>query len=164
MSFFILLIMRLPLLIPLALAAAALGMALLSQYGFGTHPCHLCVLQRYPYGVVMVVAAFALVLRRRALIRPILLLSALAFLTTGGIGAYHVGVENGWIEASDACAADTSVVADIDALRAQILSAPLVSCTDVGASFAGVSMPVWNVLYALTAAGFCLWLRRRNEK
>ena len=27
--------------------------ALVSQYGFGFHPCHFCLLQRYPYLVVI---------------------------------------------------------------------------------------------------------------
>ena len=35
-------------------SAAALAGALISQFGFDLRPCHLCLLQRWPYGIVMV--------------------------------------------------------------------------------------------------------------
>jgi disulfide bond formation protein DsbB len=152
-----------PLLIPFTFALAALSMALISQYGFGTFPCHLCLLQRYPYGGVILLCAIGMVLRRRAIIRPILLLSCLAFLTTAGMGAYHTAVEHGWVAASDGCAASTESVASLEALRAQIMDAPLVSCADVGASFAGVSMPLWNLLYGIAAAIVTLRLWRKRH-
>ena len=37
-------------------ATSALIIALISQYAFGLAPCNLCVIQRYPYGFVIVFA------------------------------------------------------------------------------------------------------------
>ena len=34
-------------------SAAALAAALIGQYGFNLHPCHLCLIQRIPFAVVI---------------------------------------------------------------------------------------------------------------
>jgi disulfide bond formation protein DsbB len=153
-----------PLVIPLLLAAGALCMALISQYGFGTHPCHLCLLQRYPYGLILLICAAGLVFRTRypTLTRHMLLLCIAAFIATSGIGAYHFGVEQGWIDAPDSCAANVGGALTLEQLKAQILGAPLVSCADVGASFLGVSMAGWNVLYGIASAICSLYLWKRR--
>ena len=36
------------------MSAAILGAALVSQYGFGLYPCDLCIKQRIPYAVLIV--------------------------------------------------------------------------------------------------------------
>ena len=34
-------------------ALLPLAAALVAQFGFGLHPCHFCLLQRYPYLVAL---------------------------------------------------------------------------------------------------------------
>ncbi len=155
-----LLLRRYPFLIPLGLASAAVGMALLSQYGFGTHPCDLCLLQRYPYAVIVALGLAGLAIKHSRFRQGLYYLILLAFLTTGGIAAYHVGVEQGWVKGPSGCSIEASGSSSLDALKAEILGAPLVSCSDVGASFLGLSMAVWNALYAL--ACMILWQRHRR--
>ena len=46
--------------IPLALY----GGALVSQFGFGLHPCEMCYWQRWPHQAAIVLAALALLLSR----------------------------------------------------------------------------------------------------
>ncbi len=156
-------ISRHPALLPLCGGLGALGMALLSQYGFGTHPCDLCIMQRYPYGVVAALALLALWAHRKPPLRLILWLAIIAaFLTTSGIASYHFGVEQGWVAGPDSCSTNTQGGQDLDSLRAQIMGAPLVSCSDVGASFLGLSMAGWNAFYGLGCALFSMIIYRRH--
>ena len=37
------------------ISAAMLAVVLVAQYGFGLHPCELCMAQRYPYAAVTAV-------------------------------------------------------------------------------------------------------------
>jgi disulfide bond formation protein DsbB len=37
-----------------AASALIVGSALISQYGFGMHPCKLCITQRWPYAIAIV--------------------------------------------------------------------------------------------------------------
>ncbi len=90
----------------LALIAPLLlyGGALVSQYGFGLHPCEMCYWQRWPHQVAMVLAALALLLRRSdAAMRALTLLSAVAIAVSGAIGVFHAGVEYGLWEGLTTC-------------------------------------------------------------
>ncbi len=77
-----------------AVAAAGLGAALLSERWLGLVPCALCLLERWPYRVAIVLAALSVAFGRVA--RPMLGLAAAAMLVGAGLGAVHVGVEQGW--------------------------------------------------------------------
>lgn len=127
-----------------------LCVAITSQYALGMFPCHFCLLQRYPYGVAIVAGIVSLLVKPMGAAWKIcVLVGALAFLTTGALGAYHTGIERGWVNYTGGCVADTSAAGSIDELRDQILNAPRVSCADASAMFAGLSMASWNVLFAL---------------
>ena len=135
-----------------AAAAAALAAALISQYGFDLQPCVLCIWQRWPYVVAIVLALAAVALRRSAMAWTVLTALAIAaVLVSGGIGGFHVGVEQGWWEGTSGCGS-TSDTDDLAALRAQIMSAPIVRCDEVAFSLFGISMAGWNLLFALGVA------------
>lgn len=140
---------------PLLVAAAAAGallFALVAQFGFDLQPCVLCIWQRWPYGAAIALGLAAWPLRRRpAAWIGLTALSVLAVLTSGGIGAFHVGVEQGWWQGTSGCGA-TGGIDDLATLRAQILAAPIVRCDEVAASLFGISMAGWNVLFALGVA------------
>jgi disulfide bond formation protein DsbB len=147
--------LRLPLFVTLA-SAIALATAFTAQYWGGLAPCVLCLYQRWPYAIAIALGLIALPLGGRAR-GWVLALAGLAFLVGGGIAVFHVGVEQGWWRGTAACGA-TGRADTIEALRAQLMAAPVVRCTDVAWSFAGISMAGFNaiasaVLAAVTLAG-----------
>ena len=159
---------------PLAAAAAAsaamLGAALFFQYGIGLFPCELCLYQRIPYGLVIVVGGLgALWLRNSA--KPslpatlLVATCALLFAADAGIAAFHVGVEQGWWTGTEACVGGDVDSSDIEAMRQAILAAPAVRCDDVTWSMLGVSMAGWNFVAATAfalASGATLLSWRRS--
>ncbi|MEO1176688.1 MAG: disulfide bond formation protein B, partial [Pseudomonadota bacterium] len=84
------------------LAAGGSAALLLGAFAFqhlgGLAPCKMCIWQRYPHLAAIALGALAVFL---PLPVPITL-GALAALTTGGIGVFHVGVEQGWWEGKSA--------------------------------------------------------------
>lgn len=143
-------------------AVAALAIAFAFQYGAGLRPCVLCVYQRYPYGVVIVLAAASLLVdgRWRALL---LGLAAVALLVDAGIAGFHVGVEMGWWEGTTSCGGGGGATT-LEALKQQVMSAPLVRCDEVAWSFLGLSMAAWNGLFALALAGVAAAGARRSGR
>ncbi|WP_334130381.1 disulfide bond formation protein B [Sneathiella sp.] len=141
--------------IALLAAAAALAFAFTSQYVFDLWPCVLCLYQRWPYAMVIILALAGITLRKRYGAAPFLLLAALAFLVTAGIGGYHVGVEQGWWEGTAECVGDTGAVSNINDLKAKIMSTPLVRCDEIAWSLFGISMAGYNVIFAIVMAVFC---------
>lgn len=166
----------------LMLACGALGVALASQYLLGANPCELCILQRYPYVVVMLVSATAIIFTKLKLAKLQIakshhekpqhskaqyicyILVVLAFFATSAIAAYHVGVEQLWIDAPESCSTKLLQSGSLEQLKASILSAPKVSCKDVGASFAGISMASWNMIYGISAIFIIRYLWNKQAK
>src|SRR3546814_14921241 len=81
------------------------GGALVSQYGFGLHPCEMCYWQRWPHQAAILLGLAALLMRRNdKAMRALTLLAALAIAVSGAIGAFHAGVEYGFWEGVRTCA------------------------------------------------------------
>ncbi len=151
-----------PRLVALAVVAVSglpLAAALLSQFVGDLEPCDLCLLQRWPYvaGLVIGLTAFAFA-ARPGLLRLALVLAGLAFLTTSGIAAFHVGVEQHWWVGASACSGPVSgrgkSLAEVEAM---LMAAPVVRCDDVQWSLLGISMAGFNLLYGAGAGALALW-------
>ncbi|MEX2008739.1 MAG: disulfide bond formation protein B [Dongiaceae bacterium] len=149
----------------LAAAAVALGTAFYAQYGAGLQPCILCIYQRYPYGVAIVLGLAGLALAGRpAALRLVLALAGLAFLASAAVAAFHVGVEQHWWQGTDACVGAIAPGLTIEELTAQLLAAPIVRCDEVPWSLLGVSIAGFNLLYASLAGAAALWAAARTGR
>jgi disulfide bond formation protein DsbB len=78
-------------------ALAALGVAYFVQDFLLLFPCPLCLLERWPYRVVILLGILAAISPRRVG-RFVLLLAVLALLADAAIAFVHVGVEFHWWE------------------------------------------------------------------
>lgn len=151
---------RLPLAHSLALLAPAalLGGALAFQHVGGLPPCEMCMWQRWPHlaAIGFGLLAFLLPQQRRTLV----LLAGLAILVSGGIGAYHAGVEQHWWEGLTRCSAMNVPNASGDFLR-DIIASPLIRCDAIPWQMWGISLAGWNAIISTLAGGAVLWLTKR---
>ncbi len=150
----------LAILVPGALLAGAYG----SEYWGGLYPCEMCWWQRYAHFVGLTFALLSLALRSfpdRG--RSLVWLAALAILASGGIGAYHAGVEAGVFEGFTQCTSTASAGSTEDLLKA-IMAAPIVRCDEIQFSFLGISMAGWNAILSLLAALTILWLSLKRPR
>jgi disulfide bond formation protein DsbB len=86
-------------------AALALGGALTAQHWGGVVPCALCLVERWPWRVAIVLGLLAAALPPR-LGRMCLGLCVLTLLASAALGVLHVGVEQGaWPSPLPECAA-----------------------------------------------------------
>lgn len=142
---------------PLVLIATAGSAAmLLGAFGFehigNLPPCAMCIWQRWPHGIVIILGMIAYLTGNRGLA----LLCGLIILTGAGIGFFHAGVEQGWWEGPSTCTAGSIQGLTTEQLMEQIQNAPLVRCDEIPWSLFGLSMAAWNGLISLGLAG--LWL------
>jgi disulfide bond formation protein DsbB len=133
----------------LALASAAILLAVLAlQYLGDLPPCPLCVWQRWPW---LGVAALGLIgWRWRP--RVMLALAAPALLVGTGLGAYHMGVEQGWWALPAGCAAGEGAQS-VEDLKRLLAEAPP-ACDQVSFTFLGLSLAGWNVVTSLALAAY----------
>ncbi|MEQ8311330.1 MAG: disulfide bond formation protein B [Sphingopyxis sp.] len=145
-----------------ALAAPLLlyGGALVSQFGFGLHPCEMCYWQRWPHQAAIVLALLALLLRRSdKAMRALTLLAAVAIAVSGAIGIFHAGVEYGFWEGVTTCATGAGGPVTLES----IMDAPLVRCDAVQWSLFGISLAGFNAIFSLAAAALVLTLLRAKR-
>lgn len=136
-----------------ALAAAGSAATLLAALGFqfigGLAPCPMCIWQRWPHVAAAALGVLAAALGWRALMA----LGALVMLIGAALGAFHVGVEQGWWQGPTTCVSAPIGGLTQQELLAQIMAAPLVRCDEIAWSLMGVSMAGWNALLSLALAG-----------
>jgi len=137
-----------------ALMIGALGF----QYLGDLAPCKLCIWQRYPHVIAIVIGIVAVAIRGRLL--PYL--GMLAALTTSGIGLYHTGIERNWWEGPTSCTSQDISNLSSDQLFDQIVNAPLIRCDEVAWEFMNLSMASWNGLIALGLAGLWFLAARKS--
>lgn len=145
-------------------ASLALGLALLSQYGFDLFPCVLCHYQRWAHIAALVLGVITLLLARSGAAPWIARLAAMAFFASAAIAVFHVGVEAGWWKGTEACSAPSfgSGMSAAD-IKQAILNAPVISCGDVAFRFLGLSMAGWNLVYSILAGLAVLWLAKQRR-
>nr|WP_040618581.1 disulfide bond formation protein B [Roseovarius nubinhibens] len=138
----------------LALLVGAFGF----QHLGGLPPCKLCIWQRYPHALAVLIGVAAVAIRGRLL--PLLGLAAA--LTTAGVGLYHTGVERGWWEGPTTCTSSGTSGLSADDLFDKIMTAPVVRCDDVAWELLGLSMASWNGILSLGLAALWLLAYRRS--
>jgi disulfide bond formation protein DsbB len=143
--------------------------AYISEYWFGMLPCHLCLYQRIPHFIVILLALLALWFYSKN--KPynwVSLLGGVFILIGALIAAYHTGVEQGIIIMDTSCA-DTLAPASntLEEMRRQLLATPGVPCDKPQFVFLGLSMASWNMLLSLAVGIIVLvtsWKYRKHTK
>ena len=143
----------------ISLGAASLSMimfALLSEHVFGFAPCSLCLMQRYPHILIVIVSLWLIFFRtHNFFLYPVnTLVIALSII----LASYHVGVEQNVFQGPQSCSSSNlSLVSEksAEALLKDILNTSVVRCNEVTWSFMNLSMATWNLI--LSIALFIGW-------
>jgi disulfide bond formation protein DsbB len=147
----------------LLLPFGLLGGAYASQYIGGLYPCEMCWWQRWPHFAALPLALGAFVVGGQGLRKTLVLLAALAILTSGLIGGYHAGVEYGWWEGITTCSSTVAPGSGKEVLDA-ILNAPLIRCDIAPWTLFGISLAGYNFLISTFGALAVLGLLRKGAK
>ncbi|WP_428483157.1 disulfide bond formation protein B [Rhodopila sp.] len=130
---------------------AALGIAHATEVWGGLVPCALCLLERWPYRIVIVLGLLAAI-ARRGVARLLLTAAVLCLLADAAIAAVHVGVEfQWWPSPLPECAAPRLASGSVAQRLASMPARPSKPCDDPTFLIPGlpVSMAAMNLLYAL---------------
>lgn len=135
---------------PLFVSGGLLLGALGFQYLGGLAPCALCLDQRYAHGAALALAVLGLVLRGR-IGWTLVGLAGLAMIVSGGIGAFHVGVEQKWWQGPSGCSASSLVGLSPAEAAKRLMATPVVRCDEIAWSLLGISMAGWNAIVSVIA-------------
>lgn len=139
---------RLSLLLRIALLASILSLAIvyIAQLGFGLHPCHLCLWQRLPYAVVIILALLGLYAPRHRI--WLLLIIGTAFAIGGAIASYHTAVEKHWVTGPTGCTSSSTPGESMEDFMKKIQEAPVALCDQPQWEFHGITMAMMNAVWS----------------
>ena len=125
----------------------ALSSAFFIEYVLGHQPCNLCILERIPY--LMAIIIIVLNYKFIHLEKYFILLLILIFLAATILSLYHLGIEQGFVEESLVCdlKTGTDLKSKEDILKQ--LQEKNISCKDVTFKVMGLSLTSYNILISL---------------
>ena len=125
----------------------ALASAFFIEYVLGHQPCNLCILERIPYllALIIIVLNYKFIQFERYFI----LLLILIFLAATILSLYHLGIEQGFIEESLVC--DLKKGSDLLSKESILkqLQEKNISCKDVTFKIIGLSLTSYNIVISL---------------
>jgi disulfide bond formation protein DsbB len=142
----------------------ALIAAYFIEYVLGHQPCNLCLIERIPFVVVIIVILICLFLTKFEKISLFIL--SLVFLLASLISLYHFGIEQGFITESLVCNLDTKIDALTKESVLNQLKQKTISCKDVTFKVFGLSLATINIFICLilSAITFKLFLNYEKNK
>ena len=121
--------------------------ALIIQYWLGHEPCKLCLYERIPYFLSILLLIKIFLFKKNQKIT--LLILSLVFISSSALAFYHFGIEQGFFNESLVCKAeDLSKILSKEKLLEQ-LKQNSVSCKDVSFRILGLSLAAINTIFSL---------------
>tara|TARA_Y100000590_G_scaffold112504_2_gene128331 strand:- start:296 stop:781 length:486 start_codon:yes stop_codon:yes gene_type:complete len=125
----------------------ALIFAYIVEYVLGHKPCNLCLYERIPYFLSILIIVSNLIIKKFERITIFLLF--LIFLFSTCISFYHFGIEQGFIKESLVCDANIENLNLSKESLLKELEKKIVSCKDVTFRIFGLSLATINTIFSL---------------
>ena len=139
-----------------------LFLAFLIEYGLGHEPCKLCLYQRIPYFISIILIGGIFFIKKYE--KTILILLFFTFIVSGILAFYHFGIEQGFFNESLACTTgDLSKILSKEELLEQ-LKQQNISCKDVSFRVLGLSLAAINTIFSLALSVIFVRLFVNYEK
>ncbi len=125
----------------------ALMSAYFIEYVLGHQPCNLCVYERIPYFLAILIVLINY--KYNKLEKYLVLSLAIIFLIATILSLYHLGIEQGFIQESLLCDLEKGAnIIDKDEIIKQ-LEQKSISCKDVTFKIFGLSLTNYNIIISL---------------
>ena len=130
----------------LIISILALISAYFIEYFLGYQPCNLCLLERIPYAlsIIIILANFKFKFNDKNTILVLIVI----FVVSALLSIYHLGIEQGLIEESFVCSTKDSLNLNKEQLL-QELQKMNISCKNVAFTIFGLSLTTYNILLSV---------------
>ncbi|MDC0179063.1 disulfide bond formation protein B [Candidatus Pelagibacter sp.] len=128
-------------------STVALLSAFFIEYILGHQPCNLCIFERIPYLLAIIIILFNLKFNQFE--KFFILLLVIVFLFGTILSLYHLGIEQGFIQESLVCdlKSGSNLLSKEEILKQ--LQEKDISCKDVTFKIFGLSLTNYNILISL---------------
>ncbi len=128
------------------LSIAILIIAYAIEYILGYKPCNLCLIERIPYILAIIVLILSFKFKKNQVFFTILLVLIFSFSFI--ISVYHFSIEQGFIDESTLCkSGNIELITKEDVLKS--LQNLNISCKNVAFKIFGLSLTTYNIIISL---------------
>ena len=130
----------------LVISILALISAYFIEYFLGYQPCNLCLLERIPYAlsIIIILTNFKIKFNDKHTILVLIVI----FVVSALLSIYHYGIEQGLIEESFVCSTKDNLNLNKEQLL-QELQKMNISCKNVAFTIFGLSLTTYNILLSV---------------
>ena len=130
----------------LIISILALTSAYFIEYFLGYQPCNLCLLERIPYAlsIIIILTNFKIKFNDKHTILALIVI----FVVSALLSIYHFGIEQGLIEESFVCSTKDNLNLNKEQLL-QELQKMNISCKNVAFTIFGLSLTTYNILLSV---------------
>ena len=150
------------LIIILLISLVSIVSAYFIEYVLGHQPCNLCLIERIPYilSIVLILINFKFKKSEKFLILLLILIFVFSFL----ISVYHFGIEQGFFDESSLCTLknNSNIISKEELLK--ILNERSISCKDVTFKIFGLSLTSVNIIISLIIIFILIKIYNTYEK
>ena len=152
-----------PYILLILLSVFCLMSAYFVEYIMQLKPCSLCVYQRFPYLILIVISLITVAEKNYKKYNKYLIVTLIIAIIIAG---YHMGVEKGVFELSSLCKPLISVTNDISIsdFTKILYNQDIVMCNKPALVIFNLSMTEWNLLLNLIILIFCIKFSNFQEK
>ena len=146
----------------LLISLVAIISAYFIEYALGHQPCNLCLIERIPYilSIVLILINFRFKRTEKFLILFLILIFIFSFL----ISVYHFGIEQGFFDESSLCTLknNSNIISKEELLK--ILNERSISCKDVTFKIFGLSLTSVNIIISIIIIFILIKIYNTYEK
>jgi len=117
------------------------------EYILGHQPCNLCLIERIPYGlaIILIILNYFSAKNRQFIILLLILIFSFSLI----LSFYHFGIEQGFFEESAVCGVKNTLITISKEELLKQLQEKIVSCKDVTFRIFGFSLTTINIVVSL---------------
>jgi len=146
----------------LVFSILSLSIAYFIQYALGHKPCNLCIIERIPYIVSIILISLIFIFNKYQKIFSSLIL--IFFVFGAVVSFYHFGIEQGFFNESLICELSNNNPLNKEELLNQLKKAEIISCKDVTFRFLGLSLATINTIISLILSGIVIKIIKNYGK
>ena len=129
------------------ISVVALVSAFFIEHILGHQPCNLCIIERIPYLLAIIIIILNYKFNHRE--KFFMLLLTIVFLLSTILSLYHLGIDQGFIKESLVCdLQNSSKILSKEEILKQ-LQEKIVNCKDVTFKIFGLSLTSYNIIISL---------------
>ena len=140
----------------------SLSIAYFIEYFLGHKPCNLCLIERIPYIVSVILVSLIFIINKFEKIIAIVIL--LLFIFGAIVSFYHFGIEQGFFSESLVCDLGNNANLSKEQLLKQLAFSSIVSCKDVTFRVLSFSLATINTIISIILSVIMIRVIKNYDK